>query len=58
MLVLRFVLEVEEVWLSIVVFSRSSMEVGIVRITYREVILVSVIFRKRGRFKGLNGRYF
>nr|XP_014687742.2 neurocan core protein [Equus asinus]XP_014687743.2 neurocan core protein [Equus asinus] len=58
MLASRPALEAEEVWLSTVAPSRSSMEAGTARITHREATPASATPRKRGRFKGLNGRHF
>lgn len=58
MLASRPALEAEEVWLSTVAPSRSSMEAGTARTTHREATPASATPRKRGRFKGLNGRHF
>ncbi|XP_055286743.1 neurocan core protein [Moschus berezovskii] len=51
-------LEAEEVWLSTVAPSPSSVETGTVLGTHIETAPASTTPRKRERFKGLNGRHF
>lgn len=51
-------LEAEEVWLSTVAPSHSSVEAGTVVGTHTDTAPASTTPRKRERFKGLNGRHF
>uniref|UniRef100_A0A8C3W8Q9 Neurocan core protein n=1 Tax=Catagonus wagneri TaxID=51154 RepID=A0A8C3W8Q9_9CETA len=58
MLVSRPVLEVEELWLSTAAPSPSSTEAGTAVGMHTEATAASTTPRRRGRFKGLNGRHF
>ncbi|XP_058419853.1 neurocan core protein isoform X1 [Diceros bicornis minor] len=50
--------EAEEIWLSTEAPSRSSVEAGTAGDTHREATPAGPTPRKRGHFKGLNGRHF